>query len=119
MVLVVEDEPLILDLLADALRDGGFAVTEALDGMEAQAALLSGVTFQALVSDVNLPGPLSGWDLARMARMQFPYIAILYATGHGELEWASEGVPGSVLMCKPFAPSMAVARLSRQLNPRR
>ncbi len=36
-----------------------------------------------------------------MARTQFPQIAIVYATGHGELDWSAEGVPGSVLLGNP------------------
>lgn len=77
---------------------------------------MSGVDFQGLVVDIKLPGPLSGWDLARLARTQFPHIAVVYATGHGELESPAEGVPGSVLVSKPYAPVQAIAALSRQLD---
>jgi len=116
MILLVEDEPLIVDLVSDALQEGGFAVTVAIDGPQGQAALTSGIEFQGLVTDIHLPGPLSGWDLGRMARTQFPHIAVVYATGHGELEWTAEGVPGSVLISKPYAPSQAITGLSQQLN---
>jgi len=116
MVLLVDDEPLIVTLVKEAPEEGGFAVTVAGDGPGAQAALMSGVEFQGMVTDINLPGPLSGWDLARMARTQFPGIAIVYATGHAELEWPVEGVPSSVLISKPFAPAQAVTALAQQLN---
>ena len=116
MVLLVEDEPLIVALVEDALREGGFGVTVAVDGPEAQAVLMSGSEFQGMVVDINLPGPMSGWDLARIARTEFPKIAVVYATGHGELEWAVEGVPGSVLISKPYAPAQAIMALSQQLN---
>ncbi|MGZ3272772.1 MAG: response regulator [Caulobacteraceae bacterium] len=116
MILLVEDEPLIVSFLEEALREGGFAVTVAEASAEAQAALMSGVEFQGLLTDIYLPGPLSGWDLARMARTKFPEIAVVYATGHGELDWSAEGVPGSVLISKPFAPAQAISALSNQLN---
>ena len=116
MVLLVQDEPLIVALVEDAFQDAGFAVTVAGDGAEAQAAMMAGPQFQGLLVDINLPGPLSGWDLARMARTQFPQIAVVYATGHGELEWPAEGVPNSVLLSKPYAPAQAITALSQQLN---
>jgi DNA-binding response OmpR family regulator len=116
MILLVEDEPLIASLVEESLQESGFAVTVTEDGPKAQAALLSGVPFQGLVVDINFPGPLSGWDLARMARTQFPHIAVVYATGHGETEWPVEGVPGSVLVSKPYAPVQAITALSQQLN---
>ena len=116
MVLLVEDEPLIVAVVEDALQEAGFAVTVAADGEEAQAALLSGLPFQGLLVDINLPGSLSGWDLARMARTQLPQIAVVYATGHGEQEWPAEGVPNSALVSKPYAPAQAITALSQQLN---
>lgn len=115
-ILLIEDEPLIVALMDEALREAGFSVTAASDALQAQAALLSGIPFQGLLVDIHLPGPLSGWDLARMARASFPQIAVVYATGHGELEWTVEGVPGSVLISKPYAPAQAVTALSHQLN---
>ncbi len=115
-ILLVEDEPLIIVLMEDALQEGGFAVTTAANGPTAQAMLLSGVEFHGLLTDIKLPGPLSGWDIARMARAQFPQIAVVYATGHGELDWPIEGVPGSVLITKPYAPAQAITALSNQLN---
>lgn len=116
IILLVEDEPLIAVLVEDALQEGGFAVAVAGDSLQAQAALLSGIEFRGMVVDINLPGPMSGWDLARMGRTQFPHIAVVYATGHGELEWTVEGVPGSVLLSKPYAPAQAITALSYQIN---
>jgi CheY-like chemotaxis protein len=116
MILLVEDEPLIVALVEDALQEGGFAVTVAGDSLQAQAALMSGIEFRGMVVDIYLPGPMSGWELARMARTQLPHIAVVYATGHGELEWTVEGVPGSVLLSKPYAPAQAITALSHQIN---
>jgi two-component system cell cycle response regulator CpdR len=113
MILLVEDEPLILDIVREALEDGGTAAT---DGESAQEALASGAPFQGLVADVFLPGGLNGWDLARIARAALPHIAVVYATGHGELDWPVEGVPGSALLAKPYAPAQVVAALALQLN---
>jgi CheY-like chemotaxis protein len=116
MILLVEDEPLIADVVRAALEDGGFAVTVAIHGQAAQEALASGTVFQGLVADIRLPGDLTGWDLARIARTELPNIAVVYATGHGELDWPVEGVPGSALISKPYAPAQVIAALAQQLN---
>ncbi len=115
-VLLVEDEPLILEVIKESLEDGGFAVTAVATGEEAVAALESGSPFHGLVTDVFLTGPVTGWELAKIARGAFPTIAVVYETGHGEADWPVEGVPGSVLISKPFAPAQVVAALSSHLN---
>jgi two-component system cell cycle response regulator CpdR len=54
--------------------------------------------------------------LARSAREINPALPVIYMTGtHGE-EWASKGVPNSVLLLKPFAPAQIVTALSQLLN---
>ena len=115
-VLVVEDEFLIREVLERALEEGGFAVTGVGDADQAEAALRSGQVFQGLVTDVRLPGGRTGWEIAKAARAQFAHIAVVYATGHGELEWPVDGVPGSALVNKPYAPAQVLAALAAQLN---
>ncbi len=67
-ILVVEDEFLIRLTLTEVLGDDGFDVTEAEDGEQAVALLGSAGTFDLLMTDVNLPGKLSGWAVADAAR---------------------------------------------------
>ena len=64
--------------------------------------------YRAVVTDINLVGQLDGWEVARAARENEPAMPVIYMTGtHGE-EWASKGVPNSVLLAKPFAPAQLV-----------
>ena len=68
------------------------------------------------MSDINLSGKLKGWDVARFAREIDPATPIVYMTGtHGE-DWASKGVPNSVLLTKPFAPAQLITAISSLLN---
>jgi two-component system, cell cycle response regulator CpdR len=61
-------------------------------------------------------GQLDGWEVARAAREGYPAMPIIYMTGtHGE-EWASKGVPNSILLAKPFAPAQIVTAISQLLN---
>lgn len=116
-VLLVEDEALILTLAEDTLKEAGYAVSTASHGREAMRMLDSqNAAFRALVTDIDLHDPVTGWDLARHAREKDPEIAIVFVTGGGTSEWPSRGVPNSVLITKPFAPAQLVTAVSQLLN---
>jgi DNA-binding response OmpR family regulator len=72
--------------------------------------------YRALVADVNLRGSLSGWDLARQVREREPTFSVVYMTGAAADDWASQGVPNSILLQKPFAPAQLVTAISQLLN---
>jgi CheY-like chemotaxis protein len=72
--------------------------------------------YRALVADVNLMGSLSGWDLARQVREREPTFPVIYMPGAAADDWASQGVPNSILLQKPFAPAQLVTAISQLLN---
>jgi DNA-binding NtrC family response regulator len=116
-ILVVEDEVIIRDAVTGVLHDEGYRIVEAADVDEALALLgADDADFAALVTDVNLSGQRSGWDLASAARERQPTIAVIYMSGHGQAEWPAKGVPGSVLIPKPFALSQLTTAVAGQLN---
>ena len=86
-------------------------------GEEAMMLLLANKTvYRAIVTDINLVGTRNGWEVAQRSREIDPSIPVIYMTGtHGE-DWASKGVPNSVLLTKPFAPAQLVTALSNLLN---
>jgi DNA-binding response OmpR family regulator len=116
-VLVVEDDQLIQAIAEEALSDGGFEAVVTTSGAEAVRLLQENKShYRAVVTDINLSGKLTGWDVARVAREIDPTMPIVYMTGtHGE-DWASKGVPNSVLLTKPFAPAQLVTAISNLLN---
>ncbi len=118
LILVVEDEPMIQELLQLVLEDGGFEVTTASSGEDAFAKLGAELpAFRALVTDVNLVrGGLTGWDVGRRARQLMSELPVIYMTGAAAHEWRVHGVPDSLLLTKPFAPDQVMAALSRMLN---
>jgi DNA-binding NtrC family response regulator len=117
IVFVVEDDEVIRLLLEEALGEGGFTVTMAITGEEAMAMLdKEGANYRALITDVNLPGKLSGWDVARHAREINDKLPVIYITGGNAHDWASKGVPNSQLMQKPFAMAQVVTSISQLLN---
>jgi DNA-binding response OmpR family regulator len=116
-ILVVEDDQLIQAMVEEALSHGGFASALAASGEEAIMLLQDDKSkYRAVVTDINLLGKLDGWEVGRSAREIDPTMPIIYMTGtHGE-EWASKGVPNSLLLAKPFAPAQIVTAISQLLN---
>jgi DNA-binding response OmpR family regulator len=117
IILVIEDDRQIQSLVEDALRDGGFEPAIAGSGEEAITLLKAFRTkYRALVTDITLLGTLDGWRVARGAREIDPSFPIVYITGAGADEWATKGVPDSILLQKPFGPDQLVAAVSRLLD---
>ena len=72
--------------------------------------------YWALVTDINLRGTMDGWEVAKQAREIDPSLPIVYMTGAAPDDWASHGVPNSVLLDKPFAPAQLVIAVAQLLN---
>jgi DNA-binding response OmpR family regulator len=116
-ILIIEDDQEIQAIVEEALTDGGFESAIAGSGEEAVRLLKSdGVKYRALVTDINLPGRLDGWEIARLAREINPTFPIVYMTGAAADDWPSMGVPNSILLNKPFAPAQLVTAVSQLLN---
>ena len=118
LVFVAEDDFIIQETLQVALQNGGYEVATASSGEEAVAMLeAEALDIRVLITDVNLsPAKLTGWDVAKRARELKPDVPIVYITGASGHEWASKGVPNSVLLEKPFASAQAVTAVSQLLN---
>jgi CheY-like chemotaxis protein len=117
-ILVVEDDHLIQPVIEEALAEGGFEIVIASSGEQA-AELLAGADgkFRALVTDINLGrDTLDGWEVARHAREIDPAFPVVYMSGDSAGDWASKGVPNSIMLSKPFAPAQLVTAVSQLLN---
>jgi len=116
-VLVVEDEALICSFIEDALSDGGFEACSVHTGEAALSTFRDGHEgCQALLTDVNLGGGISGWDLAWQVREIAPGFPVVYMTSASAPDWKSQGVDGSLLIEKPFAPAQLAAAVSQLLD---
>ena len=117
VVMVVEDEYDLQGLIEEALAEGGFD-TDILSSGEEALTLFRGrlKNYKALVTDVALKGRLSGWEVAAHFREADPGFPIIYMSGAHADEWASKGVPNSIMLTKPFAPAQLVTAISQLLN---
>jgi DNA-binding response OmpR family regulator len=116
-ILVIEDEYPIQGFVEDALTDGGFASDIVSSGEEALTLFKGRLkNYKAVVTDINLKGGLTGWQVARQIREIDPACPVVYMTGAAADEWTSQGVPNSILLQKPFAPAQLVTAISQLIN---
>ena len=112
-VLLVEDEVLISNLVADCLTASGFVVHEVTTADAALRYIDSGANIDVLFTDVNLPGGMDGAELAARARERRPEMPIVYASGRFKLSDIAPLVPRSLFMAKPYDPADVCALLTR------
>jgi len=118
-ILVVDDEPHLLTLLATLLRREGYVVHEAPRPSAALALLRDGVAVDLLLTDVMLPEML-GPMLVERALEARPGIAVLYMTGYADSPGfkASVASGGVAWLQKPFAPALLIERVRGVLAAR-
>jgi DNA-binding response OmpR family regulator len=115
-VLVVEDERTLADALAEGLREDGFAVVTAADGLQAFDLALPG-RFDLIVLDLMLPG-LSGLDLcARLRRdgVATPVLVLTARSGDGD-QIRALGAGADDFLPKPFSYRVLLARVRALLR---
>lgn len=99
-ILLVEDDTLIRMATSDMLVELGHVVLEAGSGREA-LDILAKEPVDILITDLGLPG-MSGEDLARQVRRDYPGMFIIFATGENEMPFLEGERKG--LLRKPYSP---------------
>jgi putative two-component system response regulator len=101
-ILVIDDEPLIRELMVEILEAGGYAV-EGADQFEKALALLERREFDGVVSDIVMPG-CSGLDLLEAIHARRPSMPVVLVTGAGTYENLSQALARGAagLVTKPF-----------------
>ena len=80
-VLLVEDEALISLMVSEALSESGFDVHEVGTADEALRYIGAGGAVDVLFTDINLPGSMTGAELAQRVRALRPELPVVYASG--------------------------------------
>jgi CheY-like chemotaxis protein len=111
-VLLVEDDTLVRDAVIELLRQHGFATLVAQDGYEA-IRLLMEHPVDLLFTDIVMPG-ISGFELARQAKVIRPELRVLYMTGHAEQERG--GLRYGKLLLKPLRATEILAEVCQALG---
>jgi CheY-like chemotaxis protein len=116
-VLVVEDEVLVRLVIADYLRECGYRVHEAVNAEEAVAILQSPeVSVNVVFSDVEMPGTMDGFALARWIRTNKPGTEVILTSGaERSADIAATLCEAGPLLKKPY-PSKDVVDRIKQLT---
>jgi DNA-binding response OmpR family regulator len=102
-ILFVEDDPTILDIGIEILREASYEVVPAINADIGLILLEEGLPFRLLITDIVLPGRLDGFALARRAKEIVPKIEIIYATGFPDVAGVrSRGAPWGRTLLKPY-----------------
>ncbi len=115
-VLLVEDEPGIVDFVQRGLEAEGFSVQAVMDGGEGERLALSD-DFDAVVLDLMLP-TRSGLEILASVRRAKPSVPVIVLTARGEIEDRVAGLDAGAVdyLVKPFSLAELVARVRAQLR---
>jgi CheY-like chemotaxis protein len=104
-ILVVEDEPQVRANVVRQLQSLGYTVFEAPDGVSGVTAFeVMAMPYDLLLSDVVMPGPISGKLLAAEVARRWPATKIMFMSGFTEISSVRHGRldEGALLLSKPF-----------------
>ncbi len=114
-VLLVDDEPFILETARDVLEEAGYTVRTATNGREALDVLASGVPVDVIITDLMMP-EMDGLALIRAVRALHPHLPIVAASGMmGERAREVVEAGANTFVSKPFT----IARLATALHAAR
>lgn len=113
VVLVVDDDPTVRSSIVEALEDLGYTAIEADEGTPALQVLRSDSRIDVLITDVGLPGGMSGMQLADAGRLMRRDLKILFITGYGEegLLGLRREAAGMSVLSKPFTMKALAGRI--------
>lgn len=100
-ILLVEDEPLAREGLAETLSNAGYEVTATCTGDEA-AILMAQDGFDLLLTDITMPGGIDGIGLAEHAREVHPGLPVVFVSGRADPGRAGPIGPPVRFVPKPY-----------------
>jgi two-component system OmpR family response regulator len=114
-ILIVDDDPHIRELLSVLLRNEGYEIHEAEDGLKA-LNLLEAIKVDMVILDIMMPN-MDGWDLCQEVRKQYD-LPMLMLTAKGETMQKVKGFEHGTddYLVKPFEPQELLVRVKAVLK---
>ncbi len=118
-ILIVDDEPAILQALVGILSDEGFEVTTAQNGYEA-LKIIDSESPDLVLLDIWMPG-IDGIETLKQIKKDNPFIQVIIITGHGTIETAVQATKLGAydLIEKPLSIDKIILGINNALNFRR
>ena len=116
-VLIAEDEMLIRFALSDCLAERGLRVFEAASASEAIDVLEHEPEIELVFTDIRMPGPMNGIDLANWVHAHRPGLPIVLTSGDArKAELAAKITPEEPFIAKPYDVQSVVDKISDIAN---
>ncbi len=103
-ILVVEDEPWLLEMMEDMLVNLNYKVIKKSSSEEALKILDAKESFDVLLTDIVMPGNINGFELARKMREERPDLAVVYMSGYSGFDTQEMGTAVAPMVNKPCPP---------------
>ena len=110
----MEDEPLVRTLQFDILRESEFWVLEAQDADEAFEILKRRPDVRVVLTDVDMPGSLDGFEFARLVAQGWPEVGVLVISGKTAPS-PGDMPPTALFAGKPLRPAALVEKIQALL----
>jgi len=117
VILIVEDDMILRELLAEVIADMGAVVHTARTADEGVDAMMAHAELDLLITDVVTPGRTSGWELAAWAYHHRPELQVIVTSGFS-LRQTVDLPPNATFVAKPWSLSDICALVSQRLEQR-
>lgn len=117
-ILVVDDEDAVRAAAVEMLQSLGYRVLQAANGEVALSLIGSGIPIDLVFTDVVMPGPVRGPQIAAAAKAQLPHARVLFASGYPQGELLRGGLlaEGVELLHKPYRLDQMARRVREMLR---
>jgi signal transduction histidine kinase len=117
LILLVEDNDKVREATANRLESLGYAVLEAKTGPEAITLLQSEEPIALVLSDIVMPGGMTGYDVAEWVRSTKPDLRVLLTSGYSDMPLAvSEAMREIKVLAKPYPREQLACALREELD---
>jgi CheY-like chemotaxis protein len=110
-VLVVDDDDDIREIVAEHLKEQGYAVIQAATGQSAYDIVRADQNFNIVVSEVVMPG-MDGVTLAGLLRSHMPNLPVVFITGYSR----AYDLSGEMVLAKPFTGAALASLVAKGLG---
>jgi two-component system sensor histidine kinase ChiS len=118
-VLIVDDDPINLQVLENQLRIENYAITRANNGQEALEAIQSGIPYAIILLDIMMP-KMSGFEVCRIIRQTYPanQLPIIMLTAKNQVSDLVQGMEAGAndYLTKPFSKGELITRIKTHIQ---
>ena len=114
LVLVLEDEAAVRQTICEQLHLLGYLTLEASSGEQALDLLAASAEIDIFISDLMLPGGMSGAEVVNAARKLYPHLTLLLISGQDLRPSHNPALPDVALLRKPFTRAQLAQALGQE-----